>query len=159
VGSFALLSPRGDGNHSARDEAAAAVHSMERQVLDASARGMIEGVVLRYGMFYGPGVPSTIAMIDLVRKRWLPVVPGDAGRLPLIHLGDDVHATGQAVAGAPKDAVYDIVDDRPVSLREIVEAIAEYTGSSKPRVVPAWLPRLVAPYTARLTAMQLPLSN
>jgi hypothetical protein len=26
---------------------------METQVLDASKRGAIEGVVLRYGMFYG----------------------------------------------------------------------------------------------------------
>ena len=30
-------------------------------------------------------------------------------------------------------------------MTEIVEAMAEYTGSPKPFTVPAWLPRLIAP--------------
>jgi nucleoside-diphosphate-sugar epimerase len=46
-----------------------------------------------------------------------------------------------------------------VSLTEIVEAIAEYTGSAAPLRVPAWLPRLVAPYMARMTSIRMPLSN
>ena len=46
-----------------------------------------------------------------------------------------------------------------MSLTEIVEAIAEYTGSAAPLRVPAWLPRLVAPYMARMTSMRMPLSN
>ena len=57
--------------------AAAAVRSMETHVLDVPARRAIEGVVLRYGMFYGLETPSTVAMIELVRKRRLPVVRGD----------------------------------------------------------------------------------
>ena len=80
VGSFAILSPRGPVDTASDDAAAAAVRSMETQVLEATARGAIEGIVLRYGMFYGLETPSTVAMIDMVRKRWLPVVRGDAGR-------------------------------------------------------------------------------
>ena len=60
---------------------------------------------------------------------------------------------------APAGSTYDIVDDRAVSLTEIVEAIAEYTGSAAPLRVPAWLPRLVAPYMARMTSIRMPLSN
>ena len=52
---------------------------MESQVLDATKRGAIEGVILRYGMFYGLETPSTVTMIDMVRKRRLPAVHGDAG--------------------------------------------------------------------------------
>ena len=158
VGSFALLSPRESAAASA-DPAAAAVRSMERQVLEATARGAIEGVILRYGLFYGLNAPSTTAMIDMVRKRRLPVVRGDAGQLPVIHVEDAVSATVRALDAAPPGAVYDIVDDRAVSLAEIVEAIAEYTGSAPPRRVPAWLPRLVAPYMARMTSIRMPLSN
>ena len=66
---------------------------MESQVLDATKRGSIEGVVLRYGMFYGLEAGSTARMIDLVRRRRLPVVRGDAGQLPLIHVEDAVSAT------------------------------------------------------------------
>lgn len=159
VGSFAMLAPRGPVDIEHPDDVAAAVGSMESQVLEATRRGSIEGVILRYGMFYGLEAPSTVAMIDMVRKRRLPVVRGDAGRLPLIHLEDAVSATVLALDAAPPGAVYDIVDDQPVSLTEIVETIAQYTGSARPRKVPAWLPRLVAPYMARMTAVRMPLSN
>jgi nucleoside-diphosphate-sugar epimerase len=158
VGSFAPLSPRGPAA-APEDEAAAAVRSMETQVIDATTRGAIEGVILRYGMFYGLEAPSTVAMIDMIRKRMLPVVRGDASRLPVVHIDDAVSATVLALDAAPAGALYDIVDDRPVSLTEIVEALAEYTGSRPPLRVPAWLPRLVAPYAARVTSLQLSLSN
>lgn len=159
VGSFAMLSPRGPVDAESEDEAAAAVRSMERQVLDATREGTIEGVVLRYGMFYGLQAPSTVAMIEMIRKRRLPVVRGDAGRLPLIHVDDAVSATVRALDLAPAGSTYDVVDDEAVSLTQIVEAIAEYTGSAKPLRVPAWLPRLLAPYAARMTSVRMPLSN
>jgi nucleoside-diphosphate-sugar epimerase len=101
VGSFAMLSARGPVAAAASDEAAAAVQSMERQVLDATERGAIEGIILRYGMFYGLETPSTIEMIDLVRKRRLPVVRGDTGQLPFIHVADAVNATVRALDAAP----------------------------------------------------------
>jgi nucleoside-diphosphate-sugar epimerase len=159
VGSFAILSPRGPVNTASDDPAAAAVRSMETQVLEATARGDIEGVILRYGMFYGLETPSTTAMIDMVRKRRLPVVRGDAGQLPVIHVDDAVSATERALDAAPPGSTYDIVDDRAVSFTEIVDAIAEYTGSAAPLRVPGWLPRLVAPYMARMTTIRMPLSN
>ena len=168
VGSFAPLSPRGPSGNSTRsrqaeseseDEAAVAVRSMENQVLDATQRGVIEGIVLRYGLFYGVETPSTRAMIEMVRKRRLPVVRGDAGQLPVIHIDDAVSATVRALEAGRSGASYDIVDDRAVSLTEIVEALAEFTGSPAPLRVPAWLPRLVAPYMARMTAIRMPLSN
>ena len=159
VGSFAMLAPRVGVDAPAGNEAAAAVRSMESQVLEATKRGSIEGVILRYGIFYGLETPSTARMIQLVRKRLLPVVNGDLGQLPLIHVGDAVSATVKALDAAPAGSTYDIVDDRAVSLTEIVEAIAEYTGSAPPFRVPAWLPRLLAPYMARMTSIRMPLSN
>jgi len=157
VGSFAPLA--GMGSASTQGAAAAAVRSMERQVIEATREGLIEGVVLRYGMFYGQGVPSTAALVDMVRRRRLPVVRGDAGQLPLIHIDDAVNATVLALERATAGATYDIVDDYPASMTEIVTTLAKYAGSSAPFRVPAWLPRLVAPYLARMTAMRMPLSN
>lgn len=159
VGSFALLAPRGPVDETTHDAAAAAVRSMERQTLQASEDGRLEGVVLRYGMFYGLETASTIKMIELVRKRRLPVVRGDAGQLPLIHIDDAVSATICALDGAPAGAAYDIVDDRAVSMTAIVQMLAHYTGSPAPFRVPGWLPRIVAPYMARMTSLRMPLSN
>ena len=154
VGSFAPLA------HVAQsDPAVDAIRSMETQVLDATARGAIEGVILRYGMFYGLEAPSTVAMIDMARKRMLPVVRGDESLLPMIHLDDAVAATVRALTAAPGGGVYDIVDDRPMSMTEIARALADYTGAKPPLTVPKWLPRLVAPYLARVTSLHLSLSN
>jgi nucleoside-diphosphate-sugar epimerase len=159
VGSFALLSDRGKAAPKLMDAAATAVRSMESQVMEATKRNSIEGVILRYGLFYGLETPSTVWMIDMVRKRRLPVVRNDTGQLPLIHIDDAVSATVAALDRAPSGRVYDIVDDQAMSMTQIVEALAEYTGSRPPFRVPAWLPRLIAPYMARMASMQLPLSN
>jgi nucleoside-diphosphate-sugar epimerase len=152
------LSPRGDARAPA-DAAAAAVRSMEAQVLDATRRGAIQGVVLRYGMFYGVENPSTAAMIEMVRKRRLPAVRGDAGQLPFIHLDDAVDATVRALDRAPAGAVYEIVDDRAMSLSQVVEAMARYAGAPAPWHVPAWVPKLAAPYMARLISLRVAPSN
>jgi len=156
VGSFAVLAGR---DPVGADAAAAAIRSMETQALDAARQQLIESVVLRYGMFYGSGVPSTAALVGLVRKRRLPVVRGDTGQLPLIHIDDAVSATLLALDAAPGGSTYEIVDDRAASMTEIVTTLAKYAGSAPPRRVPAWLSRLVAPYLARVTAIRLPLSN
>ena len=156
VGSFA---PLAGGDPIKAPDAAAAVRSMERQVLRATEEGSIEGVVLRYGGFYGPGVPSTTALVERVRRRGVPVVRGDAGQLPLVHIDDAVSATVLALDRAPAGSTYEIVDDHPASMTEIVTTVAKYVGSAPPLRVPAWLPRLVAPYMARVMAIRMPLSN
>lgn len=159
VGSFAILSPRDNMVTDEPDEAAAAVRSMETQVLDATARGAVEGIILRYGLFYGPDAPSTLSMIEMVKRRRLPVVRHDEGMLPLIHLDDAVAATVKALDSAPAGAVYDIVDDHPASITEIVEMMARCAAAPPPLRVPNWLPRLVAPYMARIMSVRMPLSN
>lgn len=94
VGSFALLAA-GDP---ARDPAAAAVQSMEEQVLAASRQGIIEGVVLRFGVFHGEGVPSATMSMATTRS------------VPLIHIADAVLATVRALSGAA-GSIYYVVDD------------------------------------------------
>jgi nucleoside-diphosphate-sugar epimerase len=159
VGSYAVLAPRSDTPPIPENPAAAAIRSMESQVLDATRRGRIEGVVLRYGMFYSLETPSTTAMIDMVRRRRLPVVRGDSGQLPLIHVDDAVSATVRALDAAPTGSIYDIVDDRAVSMSELVGALAQHTGSPAPFRVPRWLPKLASPYLARQLGIRLVLAN
>jgi nucleoside-diphosphate-sugar epimerase len=158
VGSFAMLSPRPEST-TPTDAASDAVRSMETQVLDATACGAIEGVVLRYGLFYGLSVPSTLHMIEQVRKRRLPILRSDRGLLPVVNVDDAVTATVLALDRARAGGVYEIVDDRPVSLAEMIETIAEYTKSPAPWRVPGWIARVLAPYMSRLISMRMSLSN
>ena len=159
VGSFAPM--QGIGPDAPADFRAGveAVDSMESQVLEASRSGSIEGIVLRYGLFYGPGNPATEMMIALIRRRMLPVVRGDRSLLPWIHIADAVSATVAALGSGEAGSAYDIVDDRPVSMTEMVRAMADYAAAPPPLTVPAWLPRLLAPYVAEISSLRLPLSN
>jgi 2-alkyl-3-oxoalkanoate reductase len=159
VGSFAPLAAAAAGQPSPAREAVDATASMESQVLKASRDGRIEGVILRYGLFYGPENPSTLKMMDLVRHRRLPVIRGDRGLLPFIHVDDAVSATVAALDRAPAGGVYDIVDDRALSLSELVCAISHQLGVAEPFTMPAWLFRLVEPYRSKMLSMRLPLSN
>jgi nucleoside-diphosphate-sugar epimerase len=158
-GSFALIGGSPLDVPREIQPAAAAVRSMESQILDASRSGAIEGVILRYGLFYGPEAASTLDMIAMAKRRMLPAIRGDRSLLPCIHVDDAARATVAALDRAPAGSSYDIVDDQPVSFSEIVRAVADVTGAARPIEVPSWLPRLIAPYMSRMISLRLPLSN
>lgn len=159
-GSFALL-PGAETESTGADtnEAAQANRSMESQILTASQSKQIEGLVLRYGLFYGPTNPGTIKMIEMVRKHRFPTIRGDRGLLPFIHVDDAVSATIAALDQGTPGGVYDIADDKALSISDAVRIMAEYIGAPAPRSVPAWLLRLMSPYRARMLSTRLPLSN
>jgi nucleoside-diphosphate-sugar epimerase len=115
----------------------AAIRSLERAVLEAR----LEGVVLRYGSFYGPGASEQL--LDLVRGRKLPIVGSGSGVWSWIHVDDAAAATVVAVeGGAP--GIYNIVDDQPAAVAEWLPYLAEVVGAKAPRRVPVWLGRLAA---------------
>jgi nucleoside-diphosphate-sugar epimerase len=98
-------------------------------------------------------------MIAMAKRRLLPTIRGDRSLLSSIHVDDAASATVAALDRAPAGSLYDIVDDRPASFSEIVESLAAAAGAPRPFAVPAWLPRLLMPYMARMIELRLPLSN
>jgi 2-alkyl-3-oxoalkanoate reductase len=115
----------------------AAVKHVERAVpLEAP-----EGLVLRYGNFYGPGASD--ALLDMLRKRQFPVIGGGGGIWSFIEITDAAAATVAAVGrGAP--GVYNIVDDDPAPVAEWLPYLAKIAGAKPPHRLPAWLGRLLA---------------
>jgi nucleoside-diphosphate-sugar epimerase len=136
-----------------------ALRSLEDQLLAADAQGAIEAVVLRYGMTYGPENASTLYMIDMLRKRWLPLVRGAEGIGSFVHIEDAATATIAALERGRPGAIYNIVDDEPVGLNEYLSALAQAIGARRPLAAPRWLVRLAAPLAATLARTRLPLSN
>ncbi|HEV3280779.1 MAG TPA: NAD(P)-dependent oxidoreductase [Acidimicrobiales bacterium] len=129
----------------------AALRSNEHQVLTAD--GLI-GTALRYGLFYGPG-PASANMVDGVRRRRLPVVRR-GGPLPWVSIGDAATATAAALH-APGGA-YNVVDDLPVSLSDMITATAQIVGAPKPRVLPEFALALT-PYARSVMKGGLMVSN
>jgi 2-alkyl-3-oxoalkanoate reductase len=118
------------------------IDRMERAVVGAEG---LEGLVLRYGWFYGPGTyyGEGGSMAADVRKRRFPVVGSGTGLFSFIHVDDAASATVAAVErGAP--GIYNVVDDDPAAMRDWLPAYAEAIGAPPPRRVPVWLARLVA---------------
>jgi 2-alkyl-3-oxoalkanoate reductase len=116
-----------------------AIAYLESSVLDFG-----EGLILRYGAFYGPATGMFDGpMIEQVRRRRAPVIGGGDGWWSFVHVDDAAAATACAVThGAP--GIYNIVDDDPASVREWLPELAVMLGAKPPRHVPAWLARLVA---------------
>jgi nucleoside-diphosphate-sugar epimerase len=105
----------------------------------------LEGLVLRYGQFYGPGTyfaPDGHLGREVSRRRF-PVVGPGTGTFSFLHVED---AAGATVAALDRggSGVYNVVDDEPAPLHEWLPVYAEALGAKPPRHVPVWLARLVA---------------
>jgi nucleoside-diphosphate-sugar epimerase len=132
-----------------------ALHHLERAVTGA---GWTEGVVLRYGAFYGPGTGISLGpedtMVDLIRKRRLPLVGKGGAVWSFIHIADAAAATVNAIEGRGR-GIYNIVDDEPATVAEWLPAAAAAVGAPAPRRVPQWLLRLIAGESATAVMTEL----
>ena len=119
----------------AQEQSLAAIRYLER----AAVEGSPHGIALRYGSFYGPGASDEL--VEVVRKRKLPLVGEAGGIWSWIHIDD---AASAAVAAVERGAagIYNIVDDEPAPVSEWLPVLAESVGAKPPRRVPAWLARL-----------------
>jgi nucleoside-diphosphate-sugar epimerase len=121
-------------------ESLAAIRYLEAAVMDA--RDM-EGFVLRYGGFYGPGtsIDAGGGHLELIRKRRFPLGDGGTGVWSFVHIDDAAAATAAAIEGGSPD-IYNVVDDEPAPIAEWLPALARQVGAPPPRRLPGWLVRL-----------------
>ncbi len=125
-------------------ESLGAIRYLEAAV--AGAEG-IEGVVLRYGGFYGPGTSISLdpvgEQVEMIRKRRFPIVGDGGGIWSLVHIFDAARATVAAVDHGTR-GVYNVVDDEPAPVRDVLTELASAVGAKPPRRIPRWVGRLLA---------------
>lgn len=126
----------------AYSEMVSAVLTLERTVLGATD---LEGVVLRYGYFYGPGTVYARdgSVAEDVRKRRFPIVGNGQGTFSFVHIKDAAAATVAALTGATP-GIYNIVDDDPAPAAVWLPFYAEQLGASRPFRIPKLIGRLAA---------------
>jgi nucleoside-diphosphate-sugar epimerase len=119
-----------------------AIRHLEEAVLGAR---WTEGIVLRYGHFYGPGTSLApgAEQLELVRRRRFPLVGDGGGVWSFIHVADAAEATVAAVEHGGR-GVYNIVDDDPAPVAKWLPALARELGARKPMRVPRFVGRLFA---------------
>lgn len=125
----------------------------EREVVECPD---FEGLVLRYGQFYGP---DTYFAPDghlggETRRRRFPIVGPGTGTFSFVHVEDAAGATVAALErGGP--GIYNVVDDEPAPMHEWLPVYAEALGAKPPLRVPFWLARLAAGRSVATTAVEM----
>jgi 2-alkyl-3-oxoalkanoate reductase len=121
-----------------------AIRHLEAAVTEAA---WTEGVVLRYGGFYGPGTSFSVKPegehVAMVRKRKFPVVGNGAGIWSFIHIEDAAAATVAAIEHGER-GLYNVVDDEPAPVSVWLPVAAGALGAKPPRRLPRWLGRIAA---------------
>jgi nucleoside-diphosphate-sugar epimerase len=111
-----------------------AVIDLEATVLGANG---LEGIVLRYGNFYGPGTAygADGATAELVRQRMFPIAGDGSAHWSFIHVRDAARATVLAVSrGEP--GIYNIVDNEPAAVTDWLPVYAAALGAGEPPRTP-----------------------
>jgi nucleoside-diphosphate-sugar epimerase len=125
----------------------------EREALEADG---MEGLVLRYGQFYGPDTyfDRGGSIAEQVRKRRFPQVGSGSGVFSFIHVDDAADATVASIErGAP--GIYNVVDDDPAPISDWLPVFADAIGAKRPMRVPTFLARLLGGKAAAVMATQL----
>ena len=119
----------------------AAIRHLESAVLESAA---LEGVVLRYGAFYGPRTGLFGGgLVEQLRRRRAPIIGDGGGFWSFLHVEDAAEATAIAVERGAGGR-YNIADDEPAPVREWLPALGAMLGAKPPRRVPRWLGRIAA---------------
>jgi 2-alkyl-3-oxoalkanoate reductase len=120
-----------------------AIRYLESAVLGAE---WTQGVVLRYGGFYGPGTSLGLgpegSQVKAIQARKFPIVGGGGGVWSMIHISDAAAATVAAVERGRR-GLYNVVDDEPAPVADMLPVLADSVDAKPPRRVPRWLGRLV----------------
>jgi len=136
-----------------------ALRGMEQTVLTSGEHSDTEGIVLRYGIFYGPAVPHDELFTRLTKWWAMPAVTGN-GTISWIHIDDVAKSTADAVTEGRGGQIYNIVDDRPQSFGDYIRELSAKLHRPPPWPVPKRLFGLIAPYGATAFGdTWLPLSN
>jgi nucleoside-diphosphate-sugar epimerase len=119
------------------------IKAVEDEVLSADD---IEGVVLRYGFFYGPGswYAKDGDVGRQVRKRRYPMIGRGDGTYSFIHVDDAAASATVAALERARPGVYNVVDDEPATAAEWMPIYAEALGVKRPPRVPAFVARMIA---------------
>ncbi|MER7070706.1 NAD(P)-dependent oxidoreductase [Terrabacter sp. NPDC000476] len=147
------LDPFGTVPPSGMEQTVRAIRHVEDSVLGAS---WTQGLVLRYGGFYGPhtSLGPDGEQNEAVRRRRFPVVGDGGGVWSFVHVADAAEATVAAVeGGAP--GVYNVVDDEPATVATWLPVLAESLGARPPMRVPRLVGRLLAGETGTVMMTEL----
>lgn len=117
----------------------------EAKVLELARLGKVPGIVARPGLVYGDGSVWSKIYLEPMRRGRRAMLPGDGKNLvSFIHADDCGEAYRAIVEQGCAGEIYNIGDDEPAPLGDVLRAQAKALGAPPPRPIPSWILRLVA---------------
>lgn len=135
-----------------------AVRGHELQVLAATDAGDIDGSILRFGAFYGPGA-GTDLMLRALRLRAPILLAGGRGVAPWMHIDNGASAVVAALDHAQAGSIYNIADNEAASFRTFFDQLASLAGAPRPITLPTWTARAAIPYLTHMFLSRLLVST
>ncbi len=107
------------------------------------AQQSLDVVVVAPGFVLGPGGYFKEALYDQARKNRLRVVGSGKNYWSCIHLDDLATAFVAALERAPAGGEYNVVDDSPLTVRALVDAVTAAMGMKRVGNIPPLLMNLL----------------
>ena len=145
------------GKASQLERHVAGFRSLEQQIWEATRAGWIEGIALRYGVFYAAG--SLGPILTMLRRRSFPLPDGGRAVTSWIYLEDAAAATVAALERGKAGEAYNIVDDEPVRNQDFFAFLCQQAHPPKPLALPAWMMHPLAPLATDFFATSMRVSN
>ncbi len=115
----------------------------ERIAGERAQRDGFRAAVLRCGCFYGPYAIHTRILGEAIAAGRMPIFGSGDASGTFLHAEDAAGAFVAAVEGG-RGGLWHVVDDQPVTVKNLLTAWAALLGAPHPRTIPVWLARLVA---------------
>jgi nucleoside-diphosphate-sugar epimerase len=107
----------------------------ERLLLERCEGTATVPIVLRTGMMYGPGVLMIEGARWLLKRRLLPVWPGPT-HVHVIAAPDMLAAMQAAIESPAARGIYHLGDERPLTLQQFLDRLADKWGYPRPWRLP-----------------------
>ncbi len=124
------------------------------ELLRLHAREGLDTAILSPGFVYGPGGMFKQSFVDTLDKGQLRVIGRGRNYWSCVHVDDLASAFALALERAPSGTMYNVVDDAPLTLRELVDHLTDALGKKRVGAIPPWLMGLLIgrPLVASLTS-------
>ena len=105
----------------------------------------LQYVILRFGFFYSADSAQTQNMLQMAKKGFFPIIGKGQNYLNMIHADDAAAAVVHALQNADQlqRSTFNITDFSPISLKDMITAMAQATHGRKPMHIPKALARLM----------------
>ncbi len=127
--------------------------AMVRHLNDLSTQKNLKVIILTAGFVYGPGGLFKTSFYDTLTKNQLRVFGAGQNYWSTVHVNDLAQSFVKALSSDAHGENFNIVDDEPIRLRDLVDALTEATGRKPVGSIPPWLIGLMigGPVVASLT--------